>query len=183
MTSTQKAFASGARHWKLTLPDGARSGFSITTAACSGTTATVRYAGAQTGANEYISAVIVDNGSVAYYGRIKSLPVSANASGTVTNHIPAGVTLDTDTVLEVFNEQYNGDRTSFDMMDPSRAYADYASEWKLVTIATATPMPTTAAGIPKTGDDTPLVLLCGLLILSGAGLVAKRALCRRKGKK
>ena len=127
----QNLTPSGATEWKLTLKDTGRSGFSITTTNLSSTAATVKYAGAKTGTNEYISATIVDNGSVAYYGRIKSLPNAADASGTVTINIPSGVTLDADTTLRVFNEQFNGDRITGD--DTSRAYTDYASELLTVT--------------------------------------------------
>lgn len=141
--------------WKLTLKNSARSGFSITTKVLSGTSATVDYAGAQTGTNEYISAMIVDNGSVAYYGRIKSLPNAADDSGTVTIHIPSGVTLDADTQLRVFNEQFNGGRSATDAA--RMAYTDYASELKTVTSPQSAPIitrPTADLTVPVTIGKT-----------------------------
>ena len=120
--------------WKLTLLDNGvgsgRESFAITTTALSAASATVDYAGAKTGANEYLSAVIVDNGNVVCYGRILQLDGTTNgASGTAAIGIPSGVTLGADTQLKVFNEQCNGDKAT-----------DYASELKLVippqTVAT-----------------------------------------------
>lgn len=145
--------------WKLTLLDSARSRFSIATRDLSNTSATVDYSGAQTGTNEYISAMIVDNGSVAYYGRIKSLPNTSDASGTVTINIPAGVTLDADTQLKVFNEQFNGDRSA---ADASRmAYTDYASELKTVTAPVPCNIAPTASAVSVTGTPEVGKMLAG----------------------
>ena len=132
--------------WKLTLLDNGtgsgRENFNITITALSATSAAVEYSGAKTGANEYLSAVIVDRGNVIYYGRILHLDGTVNgASGTATINIPAGVTLDADTQLKAFNEQFNGDRMIGD--DHSRAYTDYASE--LLTV-TAPLVPSAAIG-------------------------------------
>ena len=68
------------------------------------------YSNAQTGTNEYISVVIEDKGEITHYGHILQLDGTTNgASGTASLTLPAGVTLDNDTKLYVFNEQYNGD--------------------------------------------------------------------------
>ncbi len=100
--------------WKLTLLDSSRT-FAVSNAMLGGNTVTFSYSGAQTGVNEYLSAVIRDqNGTIAYYGRILQ-PTSA--SGTASLTLPSGVTLSDTTKLYVFNEQYNGDKLT-----------DYASE-------------------------------------------------------
>lgn len=65
---------------------------------------TIRYSGAVTGENEYISALIKDSdGAVTYYGRIKE---ATAANGTLALTLPTGAEEGT---LYVFNEQYNGD--------------------------------------------------------------------------
>ena len=98
--------------WKLTLLDSSRN-FSIFNAAIndSGDTITFSYSDAQTGTNEYISVVIENNGAITHYGRILQLDGTENsASGTASLTLPAGVTLDNDTKLYVFNEQWRGKR-------------------------------------------------------------------------
>ena len=93
--------------WKLTLKDSTRSSFAISNAKWSGNTLTFSYSGAQTGTNEYLSAVILENGAITYYGRILQL---TSASGTASLSLPSGVTLSDTTKLYVFNEQFNGDK-------------------------------------------------------------------------
>ncbi len=96
--------------WKLTLLDESRS-FAISDLVMnsSGDKLAFFYSGAQTGENEYISAVIEDNGVITHYGRILQLDGTTNGTnGTVSLTLPAGITLDNDTKLYVFNEQYNG---------------------------------------------------------------------------
>lgn len=112
--------------WKLTLLDESRN-FSISDAKINeGNTVTFSYSNAQTGANEYISAIIVDNGAITHYGRILQLGGTTNgANGTASLALPAGVTLSDTTKLYVFNEQYNGDYMT-----------DYASQlWEFDTTA------------------------------------------------
>lgn len=93
--------------WKLTLLDSSRT-FAVSNAMLSGNTVTFSYSGAQTGVNEYLSAVIMDqNGTIAYYGRILQ---PGSASGTASLTLPSGVTLSDATKLYVFNEQCNGDK-------------------------------------------------------------------------
>ena len=97
--------------WKLTLKDSTRSSFAISNAKWSGNTLTFSYSGAQTGTNEYLSAVILENGAITCYGRILQL---TSASGTASLSLPSGVTLSDTTTLYVFNEQVNGDeRTDY----------------------------------------------------------------------
>lgn len=109
--------------WKLTLLDSNRSGFDISNVKISGQTASFDYTGTATGENEYLSAVIVKNDTVLYYGHLLQLDGTKNlASGTATVTIPNGVNLTTDdTQLLIFNEQCNGDKKT-----------DYASELKIV---------------------------------------------------
>lgn len=107
--------------WKLTLLDSSRA-FAVSNAMLGGNTVTFSYSGAQTGVNEYLSAVIMDqNGTIAYYGRILQ---PGSASGTASLTLPSGVTLSDTTKLYVFNEQYNGDKLT-----------DYAS--KLIALSPA----------------------------------------------
>ena len=104
--------------WKLTLLDSSRN-FAVTEKTVSGDTITFSYSNAQTGTNEYISVIIKDNGEITHYGRILHLGgTTGGASGTASLTLPAGITLDNDTKLYVFNEQYNGDKKT-----------DYASDF------------------------------------------------------
>ncbi len=97
--------------WKLTLKDSTRSSFAISNAKWSGNTLTFSYSGAQTGTNEYLSAVILENGAITCYGRILQ---STSASGTANLSLPSGVALSDTTTLYVFNEQVNGnERTDY----------------------------------------------------------------------
>ncbi|MDF3001289.1 MAG: hypothetical protein K0Q48_1408 [Bacillota bacterium] len=92
--------------WTLTLLDSNRN-FGVSPTAVSANSVGFDYYGAKAGANEYISAVIVDDlGYILHYGRIRKL---TNSSGSATINIPSGVTLGDNATLKVFNEQYNGD--------------------------------------------------------------------------
>ena len=109
--------------WKLTLLDNSRN-FAVTEKTVSGDTITFSYSNAQTGTNEYISVVIKDNGEITHYGRILHLGgTTGGASGTASLTLPAGITLDNDTKLYVFNEQYNGDKKT-----------DYASDFTDISL-------------------------------------------------
>ena len=109
--------------WKLTLLDNSRN-FAVTEKTVSGDTITFSYSNAQTGTNEYISVVIKDNGEITHYGRILHLDgTTGGASGTASLTLPAVITLDNDTKLYVFNEQYNGDKKT-----------DYASDFKDIAL-------------------------------------------------
>ncbi len=109
--------ATDTADWKLTLLDADRSGFTASCASISGDIRTVKYRGAKSGANEYISAMIVDRtGAVTYYGRVgAAAPDPATGMNTVTVDL-AGKYNDGDKFY-IFNEQYNGDYMT-----------DYASE-------------------------------------------------------
>lgn len=101
----------GGNEWKLTLKDSSRSNFAVTSAAVTaytnGSTVEISYTGAKTGANEYISALLVDdNGNPTYYGR-SNAPLT-ETDGTAQLSVPAGFA-EGNYTLKVFNEQYNGD--------------------------------------------------------------------------
>lgn len=96
--------------WKLTLLDSDHNSFSVSNQTWNGNTLTFSYSDAQTGTNEYISAIIEENGAITYYGRILSLDGTTNGkSGKASLLLPSGVALSDTTKLYVFNEQCNGD--------------------------------------------------------------------------
>lgn len=109
--------------WKLTLLDSSHNNFAVSDASLGGSIISFSYSGAQTGPNEYISAIIEENGAITYYGRILR---STSASGTANLSLPSGVTLSDTTELYVFNEQYNGDKLT-----------DYASQPQSISPAPA----------------------------------------------
>lgn len=119
--------------WKLTLLDSDRN-FTVSGESWNENTLTFSYSGAQTGPNEYISAIIEENGAITYYGRILQ-PTSE--SGTASLSLPDDVTLSDTTKLYVFNEQCNGDKLT-----------DYASE--------LSPIPAPAAEQPPVITTTTL---------------------------
>ncbi|MGI6109996.1 MAG: DUF6273 domain-containing protein [Eubacteriaceae bacterium] len=119
--------------WKLTLDDSAnRASFTVSTTnvtALAGDSVNITYSGANSGTNEYLSAMIVDStGNVLYYGRMKNIAVSADASGTQSITIPSGLAAGSYT-LKIFSEQYNGDEKT-----------DYASAMKDVTLTVTEPV-------------------------------------------
>ena len=124
--------------WKLTLKDSTRSSFAISNGKWSGNTLTFSYSGAQTGTNEYLSAIIEENGAITYYGRILQL---TSASGTANLSLPGGVTLGDTTTLYVFNEQVNGDKRT-----------DYASGLSAVPAPEKPVITTTTLSGGKVGE-------------------------------
>lgn len=127
----------GGNEWKLTLLDGSR-GFEIADVAWSGNTLTFSYSRARTGPNEYISAIIEENGAITYYGRILQL---TSESGTASLSLPSGVTLSDTTKLSVFNEQVNGDKRT-----------DYASGLSAVPAPEKPAITTTTLSGGKVGE-------------------------------
>ena len=123
--------------WKLTLLDGTRD-FDISNVAWSGNTLTFSYSRARTGSNEYISAIIEENGAITYYGRILQL---TSESGTASLSLPGGVTLGDTTTLHVFNEQVNGDKRT-----------DYASGLSAVPAPEKPVITTTTLSGGKVGE-------------------------------
>lgn len=127
----------GGNEWKLTLLDGTRD-FEIADVAWSGNTLTFSYSRARTGTNEYISAIIEENGAITYYGRILQL---TSESGTASLSLPSGVTLSDTTKLSVFNEQVNGDKRT-----------DYASGLSAVPAPEKPAITTTTLSGGKVGE-------------------------------
>ena len=126
--------------WKLTLLDETRNSFEISNATITDTI-TFSYSGAATGTNEYISAVVVDNGAITHYGRILQ---PRSTSGTASFTIPDGVTLSDTVKLYVFNEQYNSDKMT-----------DYASQLKEISSSTDdTTDPTLSNGSATRDSET-----------------------------
>lgn len=98
--------------WKLTLKDASRSAFSASLASGDGSVLTIDYSNAETGSNEYISAVITDSSDgIKYYGRLAEV---TSASGNCT--VDLAGKFDPGDALYVFNEQVNDGK-----------FTDYAS--------------------------------------------------------
>lgn len=114
--------------WKLTLLDSSRN-FSVTSgttvAAEQGETVEIAYSGAETGENEYVSAMITDSSeNVLYYGRIAQNSASGTASVTIPSDLAVG-----EYTLKVFSEQYNGDKMTdyaSDMVEASLHVHDWS---------------------------------------------------------
>ena len=135
--------------WKLTLLDTSRNNFSISGAAVNDGTISFSYSGAQTGTNEYISVVVVDNGAITHYGRIlQSDGTNNGASGSASLSLPAGVTLSENTKLYVFNEQYNGGEKD------DTKLTDYASQLIEVQSAVDTTAPALSNGTATRNSET-----------------------------
>lgn len=118
--------------WKVTVRDKSRN-LKISDVKITGDSVTFSYSNAVTGLNEYLSAVIVDNGVLTYYGRILALDGVINKdSATASIDIPSGVTLSDTTKLYIFNEQANEDRMSdyasrlIDVLNPEAPEPDNA---------------------------------------------------------
>lgn len=98
------------KEWKLTLKDDTRSSFEVKSHWETGMEVTIKYAGAKTGTNEYLSAVVTDesNTEIKYYGRIKHLKEDSDKEGIAK--IDLNGKFENGDKLFVFNEQYNGDK-------------------------------------------------------------------------
>ena len=95
--------------WKLTLKDSDRNDFLATLRFYSENIVRFDYKGAKTGANEYISAMVINGETVKYYGRLKNVSETGMESGNLTLTLPVAVDAEKDDRLFVFNEQCNGD--------------------------------------------------------------------------
>ncbi len=106
--------------WKLTVVDKSRNGFNVSLTEEGGKTY-IAYSGAMTGANEYISAILVDEeGRATQYGRLAQVTAS---DGRVEFDISA---IKNPEHLYIFNEQVNGDfrtdySSGFRMLSPKEA--------------------------------------------------------------
>ena len=118
----------GNNEWKLTIKDASRDAFDITT--CEGSydsesgAVTFRYSGAKVESNSFISAIILgSDDSIRYYGRIAEVSEESEGSGQIT--VNTSGKMESGDKLYVFNEQYNGDKTT-----------DYASDLIEVSLPT-----------------------------------------------
>ena len=109
------------KEWKLTLKDDTRSSFEVKSHWETGMEVTIKYAGAKTGTNEYLSAVVTDesNTEIKYYGRIKHLKEDSDKEGIAK--VDLNGKFEDGDKLFVFNEQYNGDKKT-----------DYSSDRKKI---------------------------------------------------
>ena len=128
-----------AADWKLTLLDESRSGFAASYYSASGDVWTIKYGGAKTGENEYISAVIVNSsGAVTYYGRL----CKAESGSDKTATVDLSGKMNEGDKLYIFNEQYNGDKKT-----------DYASELQEIEKPTVTEYPLWVGDTRVTSDN------------------------------
>lgn len=90
--------------WKLTLKDSSRNSFTIVNVQRIEDAVTVYYNGAKAGANEYVSALIMDDtGAYTHYGRLAQVGASAGMATFTLPELAEG------SKVYIFNEQYNGD--------------------------------------------------------------------------
>ena len=135
--------------WKLTLLDESRN-FSVTETKVekfAGGTLTLHYTGAQTGEDEYISAIFYDaDGKAAYYGRLKNLTDGADDEGSVELTVPTGLA-EGQYQIVLFNEQYNGE-----------CMTDYASSFCPVTLTVDNTAPVLSGfAVSRASDSTASV--------------------------
>lgn len=129
--------AAADTEWKLTVLDSSRE-FRVTNTTVSDNTVTVTYKNAKTGENEYISAVIIENGELTHYGRMLQLDGETNAaSGTASFTLPDGVMLSDTVKLYVFNEQYRGEA------EDANNLTDYGSRFIEVLLEAVAPVTVT----------------------------------------
>lgn len=126
------------KDWKLTLRDDSRDGFIACCIRDEDGLRTVKYNGAKTGENEFISAAIVNSeGVVTYYGAL-----CAAKAGKQTVMVDVNGKLQSGDTLYVFNEQLNGDKKT-----------DYAGALIDVT-KIIDPLETPTTTFTATGYDT-----------------------------
>ena len=136
------------QQWKLTIYDEVRACFGAHLNAESdgncvaGKTIKIDYSGAQTGTDEYISAMIVDEeGNVLYYGNLVNTNEEGVTEGTADLRLPAELPVGSYT-LKVFNEQLNGDYKT-----------DYSSQLIDIPLTISDPAPVL---IPVSGERSSL---------------------------
>ena len=142
---TPIAETANKNEWKMTLKDNNRSGFTVTTpksvTAQTGGTLEIGYSGAETGANEYISAILMDqSGNLLDYGNIAK---PAGQSGTASVTLPSDLKEGETYTLKVFSQQCNGDKMT-----------DYASDFSDITLTIDNTPPTLTAGKAERTNET-----------------------------
>ena len=119
----------GNGEWKLTIKESSRNFtahtlYTATYEKEAGETITIKYSGAKTGSNEYVSAIFADEqGRDLYYGRIAADSSSGIADVAVPETLPAG-----EYTLKIYSEQYNGEYRT-----------DYASDFVEILITVTGP--------------------------------------------
>ena len=109
--------------------------------------------------------MIVDEGRVLSYCHLLQLDGTTHgSSGHVTIDIPVGITLDSNTTLRLFNEQYHSDAAG------APVQTDYSSALKSVSLS---------AEIPATGDSALPVLWIGIALAAIIGLCGSAVISRR----
>lgn len=121
--------------YKLTALDGAKN-MTAEYKSRNGNVIEFEYSNADSGNNEYLSAIIKNNGEVRYYGRLKNI---ADENGTYSLTLPSDYNYFTGDRLYVFNEQING---TYEL--------DLASGLSEIDIMTEVPLIT----FDKNGGDT-----------------------------
>ena len=114
--------------WSMTMRDNSRSNFSASIVSNvkiteAGKELKIRYSGARSGENEYVSAMLLKNDRVIYYGHIAQNSTEGEATLTVPKDLAAG-----GYALKIFSEQNNGAKTT-----------NYASDFQTFTFAVRDP--------------------------------------------
>ncbi len=159
----------GSNGWKLTLLDSSRN-FSAERTDSGGVTAgsdiSISYTGAETGNNEYVSAILLDSSdNLLYYGRIVDKS-TGSADGTASITIPEDLAVGTYTI-KLFSEQYHtGKETDYasafsDPISITVKNAPTANDFTVLlpsdTVydgSSKTALATTASGVTGMGDIT-----------------------------
>lgn len=139
------------------------------TATTAGGTVSVPYANASFGPDHYLSAIITQGATdsdVLYYGRLRQVANLADATGTLSVTIPAGLSAGGGYRLRMFSELYNGGASG------TSKQTDYMSAMHLITLSI------TRTSVPDTGDRQQPLLWLGLTAASAVGLAI--LLLRRK---
>lgn len=97
------------KDFKFTVLDNSKNAFVAIFDSVADNIISVRYDNATTGPNEYISAVIMNNNRIKYYGKLKNLDIRDMVSGTALVSLPEDFSSEDGDVLYIFNEQCNGD--------------------------------------------------------------------------
>ncbi|MBR4080856.1 MAG: hypothetical protein IKK21_03615 [Clostridia bacterium] len=150
------------RDWKVTILDKSRDFYIVEDSVYGkpGSTVTLTYKNATTGANEYISVLLVGSNGETHYGRVLQLSAKDGKVQVAIPELPEG-----SYVLRFYNEQYNGDR----MTDFGSAFDDVT----LYTTDKPNPGIPGEPGIPmppQTGDGASLGLWLTLCLISFASV-------------
>ena len=129
-------------NWSMTMRDNSRSGFTASVVSDvkiteAGRELKIRYSGARSGENEYVSAMLLKNGKVIYYGHIAQNSTEGEATLTVPQELAAG-----GYSLRVFSEQDNGAKAT-----------NYASEFQEFNFAVRDPAANPKLRINETTNE------------------------------